>query len=92
MKTALIALAFIATGSIAAQAGDSSFSDGSGPEVRPYANATGVDYTATASIGASGEVHRDQVYDNGQDFSVLYTLNADGSRNVLSKSRTSSNN
>ncbi len=92
MKNALIALAFIATGSVAAHAGNSSFSNGSGPEVQTYSNASGIDYTATASVGASGEVHRDQVYDNGQDFSVIYTLNADGSRNVLSKSRTSSTN
>jgi len=92
MKTALIALAVIATGSIAARAGDSSYSNGSGPEIQTYSNASGIDYTATASSGAaSDQVRHDRIYDRGQDFVIAYTLNADGSRNILSKSQTSSN-
>ena len=92
MKTMIIAVAatLMAAGTAFA-AENSSFSDGHGFERAPKV-AMQLDLEPTASIGlaASNDVLIDRRFDGGREVIERYTLNLDGSRNVLSKSYGSS--
>ena len=90
MKTLIIALAASAALATGAQAANTSFSDGDG-----FVRAHNLDREPTASIGAVAGA-ADQVYYGeerigGRQFNIRYTLNGDGSKNILSKSAQSSN-
>ena len=92
MKTIALALAaaIVSTGAAFA-AENSSFSDGHGFERAPKV-AMQLDLEPTASIGlaASNDVLIDRRFDGGREVIERYTLNLDGSRNVLSTSYGSS--
>lgn len=90
MKTLLIALVTTAALATGAHAANTSFSDGDG-FVRMHKT---LDREATASIGAvaaANQVISGEQRINGRQFNIRYTVNADGSKNIISKSAQSSN-
>ena len=101
MKTLALTLAAALVASTSAFAAENSYTNGNGN----YANsgpveetlfggtvAGGLDMEPTASIDMidTNHVFRTNDYINGRDAVITYTLNADGSRNVLSKEFRSS--
>ena len=96
MKTIALALAatVVAAGTAFA-AEDNSFSNGNGFDRSTHVvdqtlfGGTVLDFEPTASI-AGGDIRIDRSFKGGREVIERFTLNADGSRNVLSKSYGSS--
>lgn len=102
MKTLIIALATSAALISGAHAANTSFSTGDGFDRSNHVvdqtlfGGAVLDVEPTASIGgvvaAGNQVLTGRERINGREFSIRYTLNADGSKNIVSKSATSSSN
>ncbi len=96
MKTIALALAAtVLTAGTALAASDSSFSNGNGFERHNHVvgqtlfGGTALDFEPTASIGlvaAGNAVQIDRSFERGREVIERFTINPDGSRNVLSKS------
>lgn len=100
MKTIALALAatVVAAGTAFA-ANDTSFSNGTGFDRSNHVvdqtlfGGTVLDFEPTASIGlvgAGNDVRIDRHFDGGREVIERFTINPDGSRNVISKSYGSS--
>ena len=90
MKTMIIALAAtVMAAGTAFAAENSSFSDGNGFE--RGVQAAQLDFEPTASIGGGNDIRIDRTFKGGREVIERFTINPDGTRNVLSKSYGSSN-
>ena len=92
MKTLALTLAATLIASTSAFAANSSFSNGDGSYLQ---NGNNVDMEATASIGSVATIDTTNIFTvdevvHGRDAKVKFTLNADGSRNIISESFRSS--
>ena len=100
MKTVIIALAAtVLTAGTALASNNNSFSNGDGFDRQNHVvdqtlfGGTVLDFEPTASIGVVGagnDVRIDRHFDGGREVIERFTINPDGSRNVLSKSYGSS--
>ena len=89
MKTMIIALAAtVMAAGTAFAAENNSFSEGHGFE-RGVKTVAAIDFEPTASI-AGGDIRIDRGVKGGREVIERFTINPDGSRNVLSKSYGSS--
>ncbi|KPA99955.1 hypothetical protein [Ahrensia marina] len=92
MKTLALTLAATLIASTSAFAANSSFSNGDGSYLQ---NGGNLDMEATASIGTAAAIDTNHIFTvdevvHGRDAKVKFTLNADGSRNIISESFRSS--
>ena len=98
MKTLALTLAATLIASTSAFAANSSFSNGDGSYLNNGTQTLfggNLDQEATASIGSVATIDTTNIFTvdevvHGRDAKVKFTLNADGSRNIISESFRSS--